>query len=52
MNDRTAYNYAIERPGDAGHKACGASFTPKAHRSPHFAVGVVQRSAHRGRYTH
>jgi len=43
-------NYAIERTADARHKACGASFAPKAHRFPHSAVGVVWRSAHRGRY--
>jgi len=44
------YNYAIERIADAGHGSCGASPAPKAHRSPHSAVGVVRRSAHRGRY--
>ena len=42
-------NCAIERIADAGHGACGASPAPKAHRSPHSAVGVVRRSAHRGR---
>jgi len=28
------HNCAIERTADAGHKACGASFAPKAHRFP------------------
>ena len=47
----TNYNYAIERTADARHKACGASFAPKAHRFPHSAAGDARRSAHRGRYT-
>jgi len=38
-------NMRFERTADAGHKACGASFTPKAHRCPHSAAGVVRRSA-------
>ena len=44
-------NCAIERTADAGHKACGASFAPKAHRFPHSAVGDDRRTVHRGRYT-
>jgi len=44
------HNCAIERTADAGHKACEASFAPKAHRSPHSAVGDARRSAHRRRY--
>jgi len=39
------FNMRFERTADAGHKACGASFTPKAHRFPHSADGVVRRSA-------
>ena len=42
-------NMRFERIADAGHGSCGASPAPKAHRSPHSAVGVVRRSAHRGR---
>ena len=42
-------NMRFDRTADAGHKACGASFTPKAHRFPRSAVGDVRRSAHRGR---
>ena len=41
----TISNMRFDRTADAGHKACGASFTPKAHRSPHSAVGAVRRSA-------
>ena len=41
----TISNMRFERTADAGHKACGASFTPKAHRFPHSADGVVRRSA-------
>jgi len=48
--NESSSNYAIERIADAGHGSCGASPAPKAHRSPHSAVGVVRRSAHRGRY--
>jgi len=44
-------HYAIERTADARHKACEASFAPKAHRFPHFAVGDVRRTVHRGRST-
>mgnify|MGYP007068391517 CR=1 FL=1 len=44
-------NCAIERTADAGHKACGASFAPKAHRFPRSAVGDVRRTVHRERYT-
>ncbi len=43
-------NNAIERIVDAGHRACGASPAPKAHRYPHSAVGVVRRPAHRERW--
>jgi len=41
----TISNMRFDRTADAGHKACGASFTPKAHRFPHSADGVVRRSA-------
>jgi len=42
-------NYALDRTGDAGHKACGASFAPKAHRFPRSADGDARRSGHRWR---
>jgi len=45
-------NMRFDRTADAGHKACGASFTPKAHRFPHSADGVVRRSAQARRYAH
>jgi len=43
-------NRALDRTGDAGHKACGASFAPKAHRFPRSATGGARRSGHRQRY--
>jgi len=43
------YNCAIERTADAGHKACGASFAPKAHRFPRSAVGGARQYGHRWR---
>jgi len=46
-NERS--NCALDRTGDAGHKACGASFAPKAHRYPRSAAGGARRSGHRWR---
>ena len=46
-NERS--NCALDRTGDAGHKACGASFAPKAHRFPRSAAGDARRSGHRWR---
>ena len=48
ISEKTS-NYALDRTGDAGHKACEASFAPKAHRFPRSADGDARRSGHRGR---